>query len=63
MGPVQFGAERPRRPRIPAVYEANIRLPRVMLAIGDSQFMSAAATQEPGGDDALFSGLASGHGV
>ena len=32
-----------------------------MLAIGDSQFLSVGANQEPGGNDALFSGLASGH--
>ena len=46
---------------IPPVAEAQIKVPSEMLAIGDSQFLSAGANQEPGGDDALFSGLESGH--
>jgi prepilin-type N-terminal cleavage/methylation domain-containing protein/prepilin-type processing-associated H-X9-DG protein len=46
---------------IPSVTEARIKVPAEMLAIGDSQFLSPAANQEPGGYDALFSGVESGH--
>jgi len=46
---------------IPPVAEAQIKVPSEMLAIGDSQFLSAGVNQEPGGNDALFFGLKSGH--
>ena len=46
---------------ITPVAEAQIKVPSEMLAISDSQFLSAGANQEAGGHDALFSGLASGH--
>ena len=46
---------------IPPVAEAQIKVPSEMLAISDSAFLSAGANHEPGGDDALISGLASGH--
>jgi len=46
---------------IPAVAEAQIKVPSEMLAIGDSQFLSAAANSDPGGDDALFAALESRH--
>jgi prepilin-type N-terminal cleavage/methylation domain-containing protein/prepilin-type processing-associated H-X9-DG protein len=39
--PVQFGAESPRRPRIPAVSEANIKVPSQVFAIGESRWMQA----------------------
>jgi prepilin-type N-terminal cleavage/methylation domain-containing protein/prepilin-type processing-associated H-X9-DG protein len=41
LGPVQFGAESPRRPRIPAVSETDIRVPSEMFAIGESRWMQA----------------------
>jgi len=46
---------------IPPVAEAQIKVPSEMLAISDSAFLSAGANQQAGGDDALISGLASGH--
>jgi prepilin-type processing-associated H-X9-DG protein len=46
---------------IPPVAEAQIKLPSEMLAISDSEFLSAGANHEPGGEDALIPGLASGH--
>src|ERR1035437_7156598 len=46
---------------IPPVAEAQIKVPSELLAISDSAFLSAGAYQEAGGDDALISGLASGH--
>lgn len=46
---------------IPPVAEARISVPGEMLAVSDSQFLSAGANQEPGGQDALYAGLESGH--
>jgi prepilin-type processing-associated H-X9-DG protein len=46
---------------ISPVAEARIKVPSEMLAIGDSQFLSAGANQQPGGQDALYCGLESGH--
>jgi prepilin-type N-terminal cleavage/methylation domain-containing protein/prepilin-type processing-associated H-X9-DG protein len=42
LGPVQFGAESPGRPRIPAIPEANIKVPSEMFAIGESRWIQAA---------------------
>jgi prepilin-type N-terminal cleavage/methylation domain-containing protein/prepilin-type processing-associated H-X9-DG protein len=42
LGPVQFGAESPRRPRIPPVSEASIKAPSEMFAVGESRWMQAA---------------------
>ena len=42
LGPVQFGAESPRRPRIPAVSEAKVKAPSEMFAVGESRWMQAA---------------------
>src|ERR1039457_2145740 len=41
-GLVQFGAESPRRPRIPAVSEAKVKAPSEMFAVGESRWMQAA---------------------
>jgi prepilin-type N-terminal cleavage/methylation domain-containing protein/prepilin-type processing-associated H-X9-DG protein len=41
LGPVQFGAESPSRPRIPAVSEANIKVPSELFAIGESRWVQA----------------------
>jgi prepilin-type processing-associated H-X9-DG protein len=38
---VQFGAESPERPRIPAISEADIKVPSEMFAIGESRWMRA----------------------
>jgi prepilin-type N-terminal cleavage/methylation domain-containing protein/prepilin-type processing-associated H-X9-DG protein len=56
-----FGLGPPITWGIPPVAEAQIKIPAEMLAIADSQFLSAGANQEPGGSDVLYAGFEIGH--